>query len=515
MVTAYSYIRFSSEKQRTGDSLRRQIEARDAYILANGLVLDTTLKMQDEGISAWKGDNWNAEKSDFGRFLQMVRSGEIATPCVLIVENLDRLSRQPPEEVVGLMLELLKAGITIHSLIDNKTYKPGETGPNFVINLMVMAMTAQRANEESETKSHRVLENWKRKRKDAREGKPMGPSVVGWCCGGHKLEDGGRAPIELDPVRGEVVQRIFEMYIAGMGYETIAATLHREGVPTFKRSKKKKSAWSHTYVREILSDPATWNGTVRMVDGTEIEGYYPSVISRETFEEAAAVRVGRQKPGFKGRRAKVPNPFAGLLLCKFCGRKLGYKNKGRHRTDDPDHRFVCCVNLDCESHGPRWMFTPFKDAVLERVREALMEVIPSPVEEEDPWANFQSLERELILLRERKMRMAQLAAASGDDVDLVEMVAGLAKQQRELESRISTEREAVTKALAQDEAWKASTETFNAGTDMTPELLRQCLLGILRSITVDVGGKTFSVEYIKPRYPARKEWYEDLEEETV
>ena len=92
MSKAYSYIRFSSEKQRRGDSLRRQLEDSEAYAAANGLKIDDTLKFRDEGLSAYDGTN--LEKGALGRFIEAVKIGRIERGSHLLVESLDRLSRQ-------------------------------------------------------------------------------------------------------------------------------------------------------------------------------------------------------------------------------------------------------------------------------------------------------------------------------------------------------------------------------------------------------------------------------------
>src|SRR5262245_48096950 len=52
---AYSYSRFSSAEQAKGDSLRRQEEARDAWLAKAGAKLDTSLTLRDEGVSAFSG----------------------------------------------------------------------------------------------------------------------------------------------------------------------------------------------------------------------------------------------------------------------------------------------------------------------------------------------------------------------------------------------------------------------------------------------------------------------------
>jgi len=57
MSKAYSYIRFSSEKQASGNSLRRQTEKARAFIERRkdlGLELDVSLSLSDPAMSAYK-----------------------------------------------------------------------------------------------------------------------------------------------------------------------------------------------------------------------------------------------------------------------------------------------------------------------------------------------------------------------------------------------------------------------------------------------------------------------------
>lgn len=62
---AYSYIRFSTDHQAQGDSLRRQEEATREYCRKRGLVLDDSLNLKDLGVSAFKGAN--AERGGVGQ----------------------------------------------------------------------------------------------------------------------------------------------------------------------------------------------------------------------------------------------------------------------------------------------------------------------------------------------------------------------------------------------------------------------------------------------------------------
>src|SRR5262245_37503899 len=110
MPTAYSYLRFSHPDQATGDSVRRQTKLRDAWLKRNPKVtLDTSLSLEDKGVSAFKGAHYQKDgKPDdrhcLGRFLAMVKEGQIARGSYLIVESLDRLSR---EDAIDAQLLLL------------------------------------------------------------------------------------------------------------------------------------------------------------------------------------------------------------------------------------------------------------------------------------------------------------------------------------------------------------------------------------------------------------------------
>ncbi len=105
----YSYTRFSSEKQRHGDSVRRQLEAVEAWCKneGGGLTLDTSLR--DEGVPGYMGRN--AKVGALARFMKAIEEGLIAPGSVLVVENLDRLSRNEPLEGLDLLKTIIKAGV--------------------------------------------------------------------------------------------------------------------------------------------------------------------------------------------------------------------------------------------------------------------------------------------------------------------------------------------------------------------------------------------------------------------
>ena len=89
--TAISYARWSSGRQSDGDSLRRQTEGAERFCAQHGLTLDHSLI--DDGVSAFKGANLEAS---LGKFLKDIEAGVISRDVVLIVENMDRVTRINP-----------------------------------------------------------------------------------------------------------------------------------------------------------------------------------------------------------------------------------------------------------------------------------------------------------------------------------------------------------------------------------------------------------------------------------
>jgi hypothetical protein len=71
---AYSYLRFSSPEQAKGDSVRRQMELRDGWITRNGIILDTSITLRDEGISGFSGKHReNPDRHALAAFLKLVQ----------------------------------------------------------------------------------------------------------------------------------------------------------------------------------------------------------------------------------------------------------------------------------------------------------------------------------------------------------------------------------------------------------------------------------------------------------
>jgi DNA invertase Pin-like site-specific DNA recombinase len=161
---AFSYLRMSTPGQLRGDSLHRQLTAAREYVEKHGLDLLEADQLRDIGVSAFKGDNV-AEGAALGRFMAAVRSGRIATGSYLLVEDLDRLSRQAIFNSLALVVELVTSGIVVVTLSNGKRYDT-TTGPG---DLIMSIISMERAHDESRMKSYHKKNSWKAARERAHE----------------------------------------------------------------------------------------------------------------------------------------------------------------------------------------------------------------------------------------------------------------------------------------------------------------------------------------------------------
>ena len=163
MARAYSYTRFSTLIQESGDSLRRQTERSLAWCKSHGHILDDSLRLHDKGVSAWTGDNRTSGK--LGAFLAECKAGRVPKGSILIVESLDRLSRQGVRIALKLFLDILDYGVSIVTLQPEYTFDADNVDE---MSLIIAIVVMGRSHEESDMKSYRGREAWEHKRSQAR-----------------------------------------------------------------------------------------------------------------------------------------------------------------------------------------------------------------------------------------------------------------------------------------------------------------------------------------------------------
>lgn len=317
-VQAYSYQRFSSSSQASGDSLARQSSLAKAYADRHGLQLDDALTFRDLGVSGFRGRN--AAHGELASFLEAVRVGRIAEGSFLLIESLDRLSRDNIIRAQAILTNLVIAGINVVSLADNRLYSEKSLADD-PLGLIYALIVFIRANEESAIKSLRAREAWVRKRDFART-TVMSDRVPDWLS----VQKGRILPI-IDRV--EVLRHIFGLAEAGATPESIANTLNHEDVPRWRVDKP----WTRAAVFTILNNRRVTGILPLYVSNYErnaecrtpigvLEGYFPRIIEPEAFLRVWALSSTRRRGG----NAAKGNIFANLLRCATCGADI------RHRT---------------------------------------------------------------------------------------------------------------------------------------------------------------------------------------
>ncbi|MCX9571437.1 recombinase family protein, partial [Vibrio cholerae] len=212
-VKAYSYIRYSSPQQAKGDSFRRQFAKTQEYCEKNGYDLDTELNVYTElGKSAFKGE----EQENLKRFIEDCKSGIVEKGSLLIVENLDRLSRDTINKAMRQFLHLLDY-VNIYTLQDEKFYTSNEDVDNDsqVFDIITSLLIMSRAHEESQTKRKRLRESWEAKRQQINK-KKFATSYPHWL---NLSDDWESFTLKSDAVRS--IKKIFELCISGNGYNQI------------------------------------------------------------------------------------------------------------------------------------------------------------------------------------------------------------------------------------------------------------------------------------------------------
>ncbi|MDR9785881.1 MAG: recombinase family protein [Peptococcaceae bacterium MAG4] len=404
---AFSYIRFSSPEQEKGDSLRRQIQLSEEYCKQHGLILDDTLKLTDRGLSAFKGIH--RTKGALGEFLRLVEEGKIPPGSVLLVENLDRLSREQILDALNQFTSIIKAGIKIVTLQDGMEYDQESINQNWA-QLIISITYMARAHDESETKSKRISAVWENKRSKAGNGgKKLTAKAPAWL----KLSQ-DRTKFILIPEAAKAIELIFRKKLAGKGAERIARELNDD--PNIwkppRTGPKKTGGWRGSYINKILRNRAVIGEfqPYKLVDGKRqpigdpIPDYFPPVIDKELFYQVQAqLQANAEKKGNAGgRTGKVSNLFTHVIKCGLCGYPMHFINKGeppkggKYLVCDASRRLKTCTAKPIR-------YEEFEQLFFDNFEELdISQLIPG---EDETQARINELEKLLTVNRQRLLEI--------------------------------------------------------------------------------------------------------------
>lgn len=467
-VRAYSYIRFSTPEQASGDSLRRQATAATAYAKLHGLELDNTLTLRDLGVSAFRGAN--AERGALKAFLKAVEDGSIPRGSYLLVESLDRLSRDKVTVALNLFLDIIHAGINLVTLMDNRLYSQESVDANFT-ELIVSIAVMSRAHEESAVKSDRRRATWNQQKRDA-------------ATAGHKMSKKLPFWLSLPEPSGDfvvveeaacVVRRVFELARSGLGYHKIAQALNADGVPSpaarsYATSQKydgNPRTWATSSIGHLLRNEAAIGNLVMppaVVKADEapvperLDGYYPRIVDDELFY---AVQGKRQPPRGRSSALKT-NLFTGLLFCGYCSgpMQVDTNTKNKNRTS----RIICQRKrrgLVCPAKT--WRYEQFEEQFFAFINEVPLDSVTQ-----------QKGDDSALVLRVESLRgrLAKVDEALTNLVQFIENNPPSATIGKQLEAR-EKEHAELTAELALAQALLESERSYKATATRSVESIRE------------------------------------------
>ena len=462
----YSYMRFSDPRQAAGHSGERQRAYAARWAEEHGLLLDDTLSLKDEGLSAYHQKH--IKSGALGVFLAAVDAGRVPIGSVLIVEGLDRLSRAEPIQAQAQLAQIVNAGITVVTASDNKSYSREHLKANpmdLVYSLLVMI----RAHEESDTKSKRVLASIRR-------------HCDGWVAGTYRgLIRNGKDPAwvtlvdgkwELIPSRVEAVHAGLELYRRGRGASNIVRELHAQGLSLTGRGPQSLQIYRLIQQRALIGEKEL------LLAGEQyrLANYYPALLTPAEWSDLQSVVGGRGRRTAKG---PVPHILTGMRItvCGYCGRALVGQNIGtRNRLPDgriqDGHRRLHCTS---NSHGEgcpvagSTSVAPIERALMNYCSDIVnLQALYGADRATGPRARLAAARNQVADLAKKLDRLtdAMLASEAGG------VPATFAKRARELEIE---QKKQQAEVVAAERELAASARTDLAGTD---EIWRKLSAGV-------------------------------------
>lgn len=333
----YSYLRFSDARQSAGSSADRQVQYAEQWAKSRGLLLDETLSLRDEGLSAYH--QRHVKQGALGTFLRAIDDGKIHPGSVLVVEGLDRLSRAEPIQAQAQLAQVINAGITVVTASDGREYNRERLKDNpmdLVYSLLVMI----RAHEESDTKSKRVKAAIRRQCEQWQAGTYRGLIRNGKDPKWLEWRDEAWHPI---PERVEAVRTAITLFRAGHGSLAIVDRLNAADLSVTEAGNTAPNLY------RLFRLPALVGTKTLTVDGSEysLQGYYPAILSQEEYNELQTLS---QQRGRRKGKGEIPGIITGMRItsCGYCGSAMvaqnltSRKRDERGRVQDGHRRLSCC-----------------------------------------------------------------------------------------------------------------------------------------------------------------------------
>ncbi len=218
-----------------------------------------------------------------------------------------------------------------------------------------------------------------------------GQFIGAFASYGYAKDPNDKNKLIIDEPAAIVVRRIYQMFISGIGTQTIARRLNSDGIPCpskykelngqkYHNSNKLEGTtyWTYSTIRHILKsqiyagnmvqhkyNASRYNYDSRLVPESEwitVKNTHEPIVSVETWE--AVQNMMRVK--YKSANLKASHIFSGIVRCKECGRGMTKIRRGGIEA-------LCCGSYKrlgsdiCTRHGI--LLKELNDIVLDAINK--------------------------------------------------------------------------------------------------------------------------------------------------
>ena len=292
MKTCFGYVRVSTAKQGEGVSLEAQQEAISAFASRHGIM-----------ITKWFEERETAAKKGRPIFNRMVADLRRRKADGVIIHKIDRSARNFADWAkIG---DLADAGVDIHFANESLDFRSRGGRLTADIQAVIAADYIRNLREETIKGMNGRL----------KQGLYPFKAPIGY------LDNGGGKPKTIDPLTAPMVREVFRRYASG-NYSLHSLTA------AMRETKFRKTCGrplTKSNVAKMLTNPF-YVGLIRIQrSGKTYEGIHEPIISPSLFDQAEAVRTGRDNK----KTTKHSLLFRGLFRCGHCrGTMIGELQKG-------------------------------------------------------------------------------------------------------------------------------------------------------------------------------------------
>jgi DNA invertase Pin-like site-specific DNA recombinase len=322
---AYSYVRWSTAKQTAGKSKARQDDQFLPFCRQHGLT-----PADDKFIDKATSGQGKHLKGQLGKFIELAEQGVIPAGSVLVVEELDRVSRMPLDDGEDLIRRIMKAGISVAVINRNRIFEPDSWRD--ISSRMQIMMELDEANSYVKRLTRRVSDSWYRNQDEARATNRIITKAAPHWFDVEKDPKTKVITLTVNRAKAKTINAMFAKVLAG---DSVASVLHwliaqnkpvLSRQPNWKKDGRKNGKpkrWNITDVWTVLTNRAVIGEyqPTRKVNGKRqdyldpIEGQYEAIVPLETFRQVQQALKNRRTT-HAGRRnpRRVVNLFTGLVF---------------------------------------------------------------------------------------------------------------------------------------------------------------------------------------------------------